>query len=78
MKCCILSSPKFLGILKIQGNPREQLKAILLAQPDIGTLVQDLNMHTNGPLVGRFFFSFSKVVLKTYRTSSISGQYFPI
>jgi hypothetical protein len=61
MKCCKLescsSSPKLLGNLKNQGNPREQPKAILLVQPDIGTLVQETCIQTDPLLAGFSFLS---------------------
>jgi hypothetical protein len=80
MKCCKLescsSSPKLLGILKIQGNPREQLKAVLLAQPDIGTLVQETCIQMD-PLLAGFSFRSQKWFKKLVEPVQFPVDIFP-
>jgi hypothetical protein len=79
MKCCKLescsSSPKLLGILKIQGNPREQPKAILLAQPDIGTL-QETCIQMD-PLLAGFSFLSQKSLKKPIEPVQFPVDNFP-
>jgi hypothetical protein len=62
--------------MKIQGNPREQLKAVLLAQPDIGTLVQETCIQMD-PLLAGFSFRSQKWFKKLVEPVQFPVDIFP-